>query len=219
MRPAQGKFRIHRMIKLTVLPAIVIVAVLADLAVLALVGIVTAMAGNALGILQIRLGQGHGMTEIAADLCMLAKQFPVAVPSVIKRYCLPLFDGVALLALTSVYPCMLVVPEMTGNTFGGRIFMGSGAMTAHAGYLGVATFELEIRIFRMIKQTLLPILRAVALGAVLAQTAVVGVLGTVAVHTFVRRFAAWLIRHMALIAGDRQMRTFQRKVSEFMSEG
>jgi hypothetical protein len=57
MRPAQGKFRIRRVVKLTFLPAVVTVAVLADLAVLALVGVVTAMAGYALGILQIRIGQ------------------------------------------------------------------------------------------------------------------------------------------------------------------
>ena len=219
MRPAQGKFRIHRMVKLTVLPAIVIVAVLADLAVLALVGIVTAMAGDALCVLQVRIGQRHGVTEIAADIRMLAKKLPVPVPGMIKRYRLPLFNGVALLALRSVHPRVLVVPEVTGDTFRGRIFMGFCAMTAHAGYLGMTTFQLEIRVLGVIKQALLPFLRAVALGAVLSQTAIVGILGTVAIHAFVQRLAAWLIRYVAIVAGSRQMRTFKRKVSEFVPEG
>jgi len=116
---------------------------------------------------------------------MLAKKLPVPVARVIKRYRLPLFDGVALLALASVHPCVLVVPEMTGDTFRGRIFVGFCAMTAHAAYLGVATLQLKIRVLRVIKQTLLPILRAVALGAILSQTAIVRVLGAMAVHTFV----------------------------------
>lgn len=185
MRAAQRKFGIHCVVKFTVLPAIVSVTVLADFTVLALVGIVTAMAGDALGILQIRIGQRHAVTEIAADFRMLAKKFPVPVPRMVKRHGLPLLDGMTLLALASVHPCVPVVPEMAGDAFRRGIFVDLCTMTAHAAYLGVATFQLEFCILCVIKQALLPILRTVALGAVLSQPTIVCVLGAVAFHTFV----------------------------------
>jgi hypothetical protein len=122
------------------------------------------------------------------------------------------------LALITIDSGMGVILEMTGNTFGGGIFVHRCTVTGDTTNLGMTTLEWKLSGLGMIEETFSPALRAMALDAVLTQSPFMRILLKVTGHTYALGFPTRLALLMAFIAGCSQVRALQREVGELVSE-
>lgn len=157
--------------------------------------IVRCMAAGAL-IRDLGLGIPGAMAGIAGHLRMRAIQGEVGDLLVIIERGFPLIGVVARAALRAASTFVGVVARMTGNALHRRVLIRGISMAIRASRARMRVFQGEMR-FRVIEIGLLETDLVVALGAVLAQFALVNVLLFMAGKARGRGFAEFFTGHVA----------------------
>ncbi len=183
------------------LPAFGRVALLALRSQLPGVNITGAMTARAIG-RELLGGDDRGMTDMTADVLVLAGQLPVAVLRVVEAGGLPLVIAVTMLALRSEAAGMGVLPLVAAEAVLRNLLLQvAAAMAVLTVEIRMGAFEGEARLLLMIELCSLPAGRRMAASALAAALASMHVIRRVAGDA-VLGSALVAIPEVAALAGD-----------------
>ena len=149
---------------------------------------------------------------------MLAVQCKPGFLCMIKFGGLPSGCGMTTRALGPTLTAMYVIRRMARHAHAGRSFVPIPEVTFCAPHGLMFVVQRKGRL-AVIEPDLLPGFRVMTGGAILSQLALVRFLRLVARHAFAGGLAEFLAVQVTTVAGNDRVRTSQRKVSGFVTEG